>query len=87
VRRQLSERRVHPREENAGDCSHGTKCNARDLMLALPIQRIHLAHFFQADLDQAARLARLYLSDEGRSVSLDIRNRLPPRGGKRIAGI
>jgi hypothetical protein len=56
-------------------------------MLALPIQRIHLAHFFQADLDQAARLARLYLSDEGRSVSLDIRNRLPPRGGKRIAGI
>ena len=55
VRRQLSERRVHPSEENAGDCAQDTKCNSGDLMLALPIQRVHLALFaLQPELDQAA---------------------------------
>src|ERR1700688_1506858 len=57
VRRQLSERRVHPREENAGDCSHGTKCNSCDLMVTHPMERVHLALFAFSPSSTRRRMA------------------------------
>jgi hypothetical protein len=62
VRRQLSERRVHPREENAGDCPHGTKCNSCDLMVTLPMERVHLALFTFSPISTRRHIKSIRLS-------------------------